>query len=166
MPHRGRSPAPLRRGLPALKITNEQPATSALSRHPEIMLGMLVAVLRLNDVAVDNRLAGEFQVALVVSVGVPRTVLTLPSRDVLNARRLPALRSPASISVVIHFLSSMIRRIRGFHRNGQTETLRFHVDEGHQAPFWKAEVGALRDFYSSIIERFARNPARLPRPQL
>jgi hypothetical protein len=49
------------------------------------MLGMLVTVLRLNDVAVDSRLAGELQIALVVPVGVPRTVLALPRRDVLNA---------------------------------------------------------------------------------
>ena len=108
------------------------------------MLGMLVTVLRLNDVTVDSRLAGEFQIALVVPVGVPRTVLALPRRDVLNARRLPALRSPASISVVIHFISSMIRRIRGFHRNGQIEALRFHVDEGHR-PLLGKPKSALRE---------------------
>lgn len=129
------------------------------------MLGMLVTVLRLNDVAVDSRLAGELQIALVVPVGVPRTILALPRGDVLNARRLPALRSPVSISVVIHVLSSIVR-FRGFHRNGQTEAPCWHVDEWASAAFWKAEVGAPRDVYSSIIERFARYPARLAKPQL
>jgi len=82
------------------------------------MLGMLVTVLRLNDVTVDSRLAGEFQIALIIPVGISRTVLALPRRDVLTARRPPSLRPLAAVSDFIHFFNSIVKRIRGFHRDG------------------------------------------------
>ena len=61
-------------GAENLDRTSGTPGLS-LARHPEIMLGMLVAILCLNDIAVHSRLACERQVPLIVPVGIPSTVL-------------------------------------------------------------------------------------------
>lgn len=81
--------------------TTELP--SALSRHPEIMLGMLVAILRLNNIAVRRCLTREGHVALIVSVRIPSTVLTLSRRAALTTRQ-SSLRPLSAASHVIHSL--------------------------------------------------------------
>jgi hypothetical protein len=48
---------------------------------------MLVAILGLNNVAVRSGLTCKGHVALIVSVGIPSTVLTLSRRAALTTRR-------------------------------------------------------------------------------
>ena len=57
--------------------TNQVPRSlaSALAYQPEIMLRVLVAVLRLDDVTVQIRLPGEGQIPHIVPGGIARTIL-------------------------------------------------------------------------------------------
>jgi hypothetical protein len=51
------------------------------------MLGMLVAILRLDNIPIRCCLTREGHVALIVSVGIPSTVLALPRRATLTTRQ-------------------------------------------------------------------------------
>jgi hypothetical protein len=73
---------------------------SALSRHSEIMLGMLVAILRLNNVAVGSCLTREGHVALIVSVCIPSTVTALSRLAALS--RQSSLRPLSAAPHLIH----------------------------------------------------------------
>jgi hypothetical protein len=79
---------------------------SALSGHSEIMLGMLVAILRLNNVAGGHCLTRERHVALIVSVCTPSTVVALSRRAALS--RQSSLR-PLSAAPHIHSLGPVLR---------------------------------------------------------
>ena len=72
------------------------------------MLGMLVTILSLNDIAVRSRLARESHVALIVSVRIPRSVLALPRPSVLPTRRPSSVWPLISVPHVIHSLVPIV----------------------------------------------------------
>ena len=89
--------------ITSLRRVNDRILNSALARHPQIMLGVLIAILRLNDIAVHSRLACESHIALIVPVGIPSTVLPLSRRTTLTTRR-PSMRPLRTAPRVIHSL--------------------------------------------------------------
>jgi len=74
-----------------------------LSHHPEIVLRVLVAILRLDDIAVQSRFTGERQVPFIIPFSIPGAVLALPRASIrADARRPPSLRSLISVPHLIH----------------------------------------------------------------
>jgi hypothetical protein len=71
------------------------------------VLCVLVAILRLDDIAVQSRFTSERQVPFIISLSVPGAVLTLPRGSIrAEARRPSSLRPLISVPHLIHSVNS------------------------------------------------------------
>jgi hypothetical protein len=71
------------------------------------VLRVLVAILRLDDIAVQSRFTGERQVPFIIPLSIPGAVLALPRASIrADARRPPSLRSLISVPHLIHSVNS------------------------------------------------------------
>jgi hypothetical protein len=87
--------------------TSSLKGSRELSHHPEIVLGMLIAVFCLNRIASLRGLPRQHQVPFIVPMCVPgRAVLTMPCGGILAvARRPSSLRPLVPVPDFIHSLN-------------------------------------------------------------